>query len=369
MKKKFLAIIVCIMTINTTVFAIQKPLSVYAEEKEITDIKEKSITETKSELDEVLTNLKSMEEQMKKLQDEIKSVQANIKNIEVKKSKLEKENDKVKEDIKIVQADKEEKNEILNSVIKIKYEQQSIGYLGLLLESKSFSNFFTRLEVVSGVIKNNNAIVDEVRNLEKELVEKNEKLESNIKEVESQKLLIEKEKKKLEELVKEKDGEVSKLLELRGKLETEIQVIQAELAAAANGGEYKGGKMVWPVIGHYGISSFFGSRIDPISGLASYHKGMDIPAPEGTPVIAANSGIVVRSEYNPSYGNLVVIDHGGGILTYYAHNSKLIAKVGQNVAKGETISEVGTTGYSTGNHLHFEVQVNGTFVDPLDYLR
>lgn len=361
MKKKFLAIIVGIMTINTIVFGIQKPLFVYAEKK--------SITDTKGELDEVLTDLKSMEEQMKKLQDEIKSVQANIKNIEEKKLDLEKENEKMKEEIKVIKADKKKKYEILNSVIKMEYEQQSVGYIGLLLEAKSFSNFLTRLEVVSKLIKNNNAIVDEVRNLEKNLVEKNEKLEKQIEEIESQKLLVEKEKKRFEDLVKEKDSEVSKLLELRGKLETEIQVIQAELAASATGGDYKGGKMAWPVIGYYTISSFFGNRIDPISGVASYHKGMDIPAPEGTPVIAANSGIVLRSEYNPSYGNLVVIDHGGGILTYYAHNSKLIAKVGQNVVKGETISEVGTTGYSTGNHLHFEVQVNGTFVDPLDYLR
>lgn len=361
MKKKFLAIIICIISINTITFGIKKPLAVYAEEK--------SITETKGELDEVLTNLKSMEEDMKKLQDEIKNVQANIKKVEEKKLDLEKENEKMKEEIKVIQVDKAEKYKILNSVIKMEYEQQSMGYLGLLLESKSFSNFLIRLEVVSQLIKNNNAIVDEVRELEKSLVEKNEKLEKQIEKVESQKLLVEEENKKLEELVKEKDSEVSKLLELRGKLETEIQVIQSELAAAVTGGDYKGGKMVWPVIGNYTISSFFGSRIDPISGVASYHKGMDIPAPEGTPVIAANSGVVVRSEYNPSYGNLVVIDHGGGILTYYAHNSKLIAKVGQNVVKGETISEVGTTGYSTGNHLHFEVQVNGAFVDPLDYLR
>lgn len=361
MKRKFLAIIIGIMIINTTVFSFQESLFVYAEEK--------NITETKEELDDVLTNLKSMENEMKKLQDEIKNIQDNITNIEGRKVFLEKESEIIKEEIKVIQADKKEKYEILNSIIKIKYEQQSMGYLGLILEAKSFNNFLTRLEVISQLIKNNNAIVDEVRQLEKDLVEKNEKLESNIKEVESQKLLVEKEQKKLEELIKEKDSELTKLLELRSKLETEIQVIQAELAASATGGEYKGGKMAWPVIGHYSISSFFGGRIDPISGVESYHKGMDIPAPEGALVIAAASGTVVRSEYNPSYGNLVVIDHGGGILSYYAHNSKLIAKVGQSVAKGETIAEVGTTGYSTGNHLHFEVQVNGTFVDPLDYLR
>ncbi|MDU1077174.1 M23 family metallopeptidase, partial [Clostridium sp.] len=186
----------------------------------------------------------------------------------------------------------------------------------------------------------------------------------------------------MSKLNKENKAKVKKLIKLQGELSSQIkltekeiselesrgQEINNEIVSSSGGGSYNGSKMAWPVIGYTTLSSKFGYRIHPISGEKKLHTGIDIPAPAGTPVVAANSGTVIISRYDNSYGNMVAIDHGGGIVSFYAHNTERLVKVGDKVSKGQKISTVGTTGYSTGNHLHFEVKKNRTFVDPMNYL-
>jgi murein DD-endopeptidase MepM/ murein hydrolase activator NlpD len=116
------------------------------------------------------------------------------------------------------------------------------------------------------------------------------------------------------------------------------------------------------------VGSGFGMRIDPFTGERTMHAGLDFPAPVGTPILAAAGGVVVAAEPNPDFGNMVQIDHGKGLLTMYAHTSRMLVKIGDIVRKGQTIAEVGTTGRSTGPHLHFEVHVNGVAQDPSRYL-
>lgn len=134
---------------------------------------------------------------------------------------------------------------------------------------------------------------------------------------------------------------------------------------------YTGGRMSWPLPGYdapngdYG----FGYRVSPITGRGETHRGMDIPAPRGTTVYAAAGGTVITARYINSYGNAVIIDHGGGLSTVYGHNSKLLVSEGDVVSKGQAISQVGSTGDSTGNHLHFEVRVNGQYTNPLPYVK
>ncbi len=126
--------------------------------------------------------------------------------------------------------------------------------------------------------------------------------------------------------------------------------------------------MQWPIYGHYTITSNYGMRTHPITGVYKLHTGVDISATIGSDFTAIADGIVVKAEYNGAYGNMVIIDHGGGVQTLYAHGSQIIAQVGQEVKAGDIVLKVGSTGYSTGPHAHFEVRINGSPVNPLDYV-
>jgi len=157
----------------------------------------------------------------------------------------------------------------------------------------------------------------------------------------------------------------------RKKAAAEAEAAESGAAGASGGG---GGGSVsaqgfrWPLSGYTRLSSSFGTRVHPISKVVKKHTGIDIPAPTGTPIYASKAGTVVISGVKGGYGNCVVIDHGGGYQTLYGHASKLLVKSGQGVKAGETIAKVGMTGTATGPHLHFEVRVGGTPVQPLNYV-
>ena len=141
-----------------------------------------------------------------------------------------------------------------------------------------------------------------------------------------------------------------------------------ELAVQGLDSVYIGGELAWPVPGYNRITSNYGMRVHPITGQYKLHTGVDISAPIGANFVAANDGIVTKAEYNTAYGNMVVIDHGGGISTLYAHGSEILVTVGQTVKKNEAILKVGSTGYSTGPHAHFEVRMNGVVINPIPYI-
>ena len=132
--------------------------------------------------------------------------------------------------------------------------------------------------------------------------------------------------------------------------------------------EYIGGELAWPVPGYTRISSNYGMRTHPITGVYKLHTGVDISAPMGANFIAANDGLVTKAAYNSAYGNMVIIDHGGGVSTLYAHGSEILVQLGQIVKRGEPVLKVGSTGYSTGPHAHFEVRLNGIVTDPIPYI-
>ena len=125
---------------------------------------------------------------------------------------------------------------------------------------------------------------------------------------------------------------------------------------------------MWPVPGNYRVSSGYVDRTSPIFGTAEFHTGIDIPANYGTSVVAAADGVVITAGWVNGYGNTVMISHGSGLVTLYGHNSSLVVSKGDSVKKGQTIAKVGSTGYSTGNHCHFEVRKDGDHVDPNIYL-
>ena len=379
MKKKMIKYLTILLICNITINYIESPIRVHADTLQEKKDKKEDI---ENKLEATNDERKVIEKESAKLQDELDLVKTRLDKLNEEINTLNKENKNIEEEILEVEKVLEENYEIIRSIIKIQYEQKVGGYLSILLEAKDFGNFLRRLEVVSNLIKNNDETIREIKELQVELESKKETLTKQMDEINKNKIIVEEEKGRLDKLNKENKAKVKKLIKLQGELSSQIkltekeiselesrgQEINNEIVSSSGGGSYNGSKMAWPVIGYTTLSSKFGYRIHPISGEKKLHTGIDIPAPAGTPVVAANSGTVIISRYDNSYGNMVAIDHGGGIVSFYAHNTERLVKVGDKVSKGQKISTVGTTGYSTGNHLHFEVKKNGTFVDPMNYL-
>lgn len=143
---------------------------------------------------------------------------------------------------------------------------------------------------------------------------------------------------------------------------------EAEIGTEEPAAEYKGGKFVFPAPSYTAVTSEQGWRVHPVFGTSKYHSGMDLAAPSGTAILAAAEGKVTLAGWNGGYGNCVIIDHGGGISTLYGHASALHVSTGQKVSAGYRIASVGSTGWSTGPHLHFEVMINGEVTDPRPYI-
>ena len=379
MKKKMIKYLTILLICNITINYIESPIRVHADTLQEKKDKKEDI---ENKLEATNDERKTIEKESAKLQEELDLVKTKLDKLNEEINTLNKENKNLEEEILEVEKVLEENYEIIRSIIKIQYEQKVGGYLSILLEAKDFGNFLRRLEVVSNLIKNNDETIREIKELQVELESKKETLTKQMDEINKNKIIVEEEKGRLDKLNKENKAKVKKLIKLQGELSSQIkltekeiselesrgQEINNEIVSSSGGGSYNGSKMAWPVIGYTTLSSKFGYRIHPISGEKKLHTGIDIPAPAGTPVVAANSGTVIISRYDNSYGNMVAIDHGGGIVSFYAHNTERLVKVGDKVSKGQKISTVGTTGYSTGNHLHFEVKKNGTFVDPMNYL-
>ena len=162
--------------------------------------------------------------------------------------------------------------------------------------------------------------------------------------------------------------------ELQAKIDeynSQVSAIESEIKLMVLNSispDYIGGAMIWPIPGYTTITSEYGMRVHPITGAYKLHTGTDIGAPMGANFVAAAKGVVVKAEMTPAYGNMVIIDHGGGVQTLYAHGSEIVVQVGQEVEAGTPVLKVGSTGYSTGPHAHFEIRINGQTVNPMEYL-
>ena len=166
--------------------------------------------------------------------------------------------------------------------------------------------------------------------------------------------------------------EEKKTQDIIDECQAELNSLEAQIVAITTGNlspDYVGGVFAWPAPGYTTITSRFGKRVHPILKVTSVHKGTDIAMPTGAYIIAANDGTVIEAKYSTTgYGNMVMIDHGGGIVTLYGHGSEILVNAGQTVKKGDIIMKAGSTGWSTGPHLHFEVRINGTAVDSLPFI-
>lgn len=259
------------------------------------------------------------------------------------------------------------------------YESGQISNLELLFQSSDLSDFITRVEYFSRLVDNDHQLLADIESQKAQIAQKKSELQSKrdqAAEIEKQAASVseELESKKgqqrdaLDQNLKDQQAAFDELdrLESESKALTEkIRKLQA--AQSGNPSQGNGTISTWPLPGHYEISSPFGWRTHPVTGKRSIHTGTDIVASTGTKIHAAGAGVVIMAGWNTAYGNMTIIDHGGGISTLYGHQSRLDVSEGQTVAADQVIGAVGSTGWSTGAHLHFEVRVGGNPTDPLQY--
>jgi murein DD-endopeptidase MepM/ murein hydrolase activator NlpD len=265
------------------------------------------------------------------------------------------------------------------------YLQGELFYLRMLIEAESFSDFLKRFGLIIELVKADRRVLEEIRTTQGQLAATQQLLEKDLSELEKQKAEADRvfqelmaERKKHEKLIAKLESELEDLEEVNEAEKKELSALVAKAAADARrreqagqaGPAYTGGKFYWPVDGGI-LTSPYGMRLNPVTGVYKMHEGIDIGALMGTPIKAAAPGQVIEARPSSGYGYIIVIYHGNGLSTLYAHMYAQTVKVakGQNVSKGQVIAAVGSNGNSTGPHLHFEVQKNGNPVDPMPYFR
>ena len=258
------------------------------------------------------------------------------------------------------------------------YEEGDVQYIDVLLSSTSLSDFLSNYYLITELATYDTQLLNEVETQKNIIEEQNKKLSEQKEQMAENKQTQLKTSKVLQNNKTLREHYISQLSEQEQKIQGDIdeynkqyKEIEAEILMLSQNvisEEYIGGIMAWPIPGYTRITSQYGMRTHPITGVYKLHTGVDVGAPIGANFIAANDGVVTKASYNGAYGNMVIIDHGGGVSTLYAHGSEIVVQAGQQVKKGDVVLKVGSTGYSTGAHAHFEVRINGQPVNPMDYI-
>ncbi len=336
------------------------------------------LDEAEGELEDVQSNLSENLQQVEKLDQKISSAELELEEQESKITKLKQSIEKIEEELNTVSEKYDEQKEVFKERMVAIYEGGETQYLDILLKSKSLSDFLSGYYIITQLAELDNNLISELETKKKDISLSKQKLENEKDELatimENQTRVartLQNTKKLRENFIEKLSDEEKELQSKIDEINEQYNEINKQILALAQQGidtEYIGGELAWPVPGYTTITSKYAMRVHPITGQYKLHTGVDIGAPQGANFIAANDGIVTKAGMNSAYGNMVIIDHGGGISTLYAHGSEILVEVGQSVKRGDAVLKVGSTGYSTGPHAHFEVRINGVTTDPLPYI-
>lgn len=356
---------------------------------------------TQAEIDKMKEEAADLKNQQKEIQEQLKAIQADKSKALEQKALLERQINATQAEINNIQSQINKYNELISQKeeelaqaqeeeraqyelfckrVRAMEEEGEVSYWSILFSSSDFSDLLDNAMLVEEIMAYDDKIMDQLIALREKIEQDKADLEEAKKGQEDAKAEQEAAKANL----KSQQAEVDSLIAQISSQEDQLEAAESKLKAAANAADKEiaaaerelasqianvpsESGFLWPLPGYNSLSSLFGPRQHPLTGKANNHTGIDIPAPGGTPILAAKSGVVTTSTYNSSYGNYVVVSHSDGTSTLYAHMSSRSVSKGQTVSQGQTLGRVGTTGSSTGNHLHLEVRVNNVRQDPINY--
>ncbi len=338
----------------------------------------KKVEEAKKKEQEYLSQVSEVEDRLldafsklQELNDSLIASKADLDKINIDLVVLEK-------DLKKIEQELEEKKEILNTRIASIYKTGPHGFFEVILRAEGFIDFVSKYKLMNLIAERDAKVIKEIQDkklalnqIKADIIDLRDqqkkdriKIEALIAEAETKKSEAESIFNEKKDLLTQATANKEALIAMENQLDKKEKEITKTLMAYDHG-TAPTGKLAWPTNGK--LSSGFGPRTSR-SGRTRFHAGIDLYAPTGTPIIASDNGQVLKTEYHGGYGYCILIYHGGGIATFYAHLSAFATSSGQHVQRGQVIGYVGTTGYTTGPHLHFEVRVNGTPQNPFNYL-
>ncbi|QSQ10371.1 Murein hydrolase activator EnvC [Koleobacter methoxysyntrophicus] len=338
---------------------------------------EMKIKQQEQRLNEVIKREKTVSNELEIVERKLELTELELQKVEDQLIKTEQKVKKTQQELEEAQKRVEQQTEIFYLRAEAMYKNGPVDYLEVLLDSKSFSDFITRMDILKRIISYDANLLNSLKEQKALIEDKKVELELQRNEILAVRQQISDKKKEIEVQVAARERLLNqikndkmayeKALDEMEEAQRKLNKMIAELQAKQKKGYMGTATFAWPTPGYTRITSPYGWRIHPIYKTRRMHTGIDIGAPAGSNIVAATHGEVIYADWLGGYGKTVVLDHGGGISTMYAHTSVILVEVGQKVRKGQVIAKVGSTGVSTGPHLHFEVKINGNHTDPWKY--
>lgn len=409
-----LKIITAIML--TLIFCMQPVCNVQAtEESNLSEAQqekktlENDLQKAKELIDSLKGSKEDIQSEVEKLDKQLNEISGKVKELESQLSKKRQEIANTESALNKAKEQEKKQYRNMKKRIQFMYENGQTSYVEMLLSADSFTDFLNAVEYITQISQYDRKMLKEYQNMQVTIADTQKTLETDYASLQSLQAKVQEEKQAVAALESAKKGELNDVaddltdaqtvakayeaeIQAQNEVIAQIQAAQKRAAEQQAAEENQGatdaagenqntaqnttpsgngqstGSMMWPCPSSKRVTSDYGPRTSPTNGASSNHKGIDIGAAYGADIVAADGGTVLVATYSSSGGNYVIIDHGGGLCTVYMHASSLTVSAGQTVSKGQVIAKVGSTGISTGNHLHFGVTLNGVYVSPWGYV-